>query len=280
MTSHADTLAPGDVQTTLNFYSPPPSGEKPHTYLQPGKFRTKNWTPVTHDVVIHNARGLEDTFGLDISGFEFVRHESAENEFRDDATIKARYYPEIEKLLKERTGAKRVVIFNHIVRRSYEDKVVDGIAVRGPAYFVHVDQSFEFARTRAQDALGDDAERALKGRFRIINVWRPIGAPVRRDPFAVGDWRTLSVEDDLVPVKQIRPERPVEIFNVRHTPRQKWYYLKEQTPSEVMIIKNHDSLDDGRARAAPHAAFKDPGVPADAPERQSIEVRAIVLDEE
>ncbi|KDQ10330.1 hypothetical protein BOTBODRAFT_36232 [Botryobasidium botryosum FD-172 SS1] len=276
----ATTLAPDDVQTTLNFYNPPPSGEKPHTYLDPGKPTTKNWSPVTHDVVIHNARGLEDTFGLDVSGFEFMRHESAEKEFRDDATIKAQYYPEIEKLLKERTGAKRVVIFNHLIRRDYGGKVLDNSTVHGPAFGVHVDHSFEFSRLLAQGVLRGDAERVLKGRFRIINVWRPIGAPVQRDPLAVADWRTLSPEDDLVPVMQIHPERRNEVFNVRHTPRQKWYYLKEQTPSEVTLIKIHDSLEDGRARVGPHSAFNDAGAPADAPERQSIEIRALVCDEE
>ncbi|KDQ10327.1 hypothetical protein BOTBODRAFT_36229 [Botryobasidium botryosum FD-172 SS1] len=219
------------VQTTLNFFTSPPSGEAPRTYTgppPPGEPQ-KNWTPEAHDVVIHNARGLEDTFGLDVTGFEFLQHESAETEFLDDEVTKARYYPEIEQLLKERTGAKRIVVLHHLVRRDYEGKAADGI-VLGPARGVHVDQSFEFARTIAHRVLGDEAERVLKGRFRIINVWRPIGAPVYHDPLTVGDWRTLSAEDDLVPVKHIHgPEKETEIFNVRYNPGQKWYYLREQT---------------------------------------------------
>jgi hypothetical protein len=47
-------------------------------------------------------------------------------------------------------------------------------------------------------------------------------------------------------------------------------------PGEALLIKCYDSVDDGRARFTPHCAFLDPSAPADAPPRQSIEVRALV----
>lgn len=55
--------------------------------------------------------------------------------------------------------------------------------------------------------LGEDADRLLKGRVRIINVWRPIGHPVAHKPLAVSDWRSLDTEHDLVPVRFIYPDR-------------------------------------------------------------------------
>jgi hypothetical protein len=37
------------------------------------------------------------------------------------------------------------------------------------------------------------------------------------------------------------------------------------------------SLNDGRARSVPHSAFSDPTTPADAPARESIELRTLVF---
>ncbi|OJA15166.1 hypothetical protein AZE42_10078 [Rhizopogon vesiculosus] len=66
----------------------------------------------------------------------------------------------------------------------------------------------------------------------------------------------------------------------RYNKSHRWYYLKEQTPSEITLIKCFDSRTDGCARLSLHSAFHETGCPPDAPQRQSIEVHAIVLDEE
>ena len=49
------------------------------------------------------------------------------------------------------------------------------------------------------------------------------------------------------------------------------------TPDEVLLLKCYDSSTDGRARFAPHSAFTDPTAPADAPLRESIELRTLVF---
>jgi hypothetical protein len=59
----------------------------------------------------------------------------------------------------------------------------------------------------------------------------------------------------------------------------RWYYLGVQTPDEVTLIKCFDS-DESKARLTPHIAFLDSTSPKDAPDRQSIEVRCLVFDEE
>ena len=51
------------------------------------------------------------------------------------------------------------------------------------------------------------------------------------------------------------------------------------TPDEVLLIKGWDSLTDGRARFTPHSAFDLPDTPTDAPARESIEVRTLVVIE-
>jgi len=66
---------------------------------------------------------------------------------------------------------------------------------------------------------------------------------------------------------------------VKHSTAHKWYYLSDQTPEEVILIKCFDS-NEGVARLTPHTAFADKTSPEDAPERQSIEVRCLVFDQE
>ena len=52
------------------------------------------------------------------------------------------------------------------------------------------------------------------------------------------------------------------------------------TNDEVLLIKSWDSLDDDRARFTPHGAFRMPDTHEDAPARESIEVRTLVILEE
>ncbi|EJC97625.1 uncharacterized protein FOMMEDRAFT_149596 [Fomitiporia mediterranea MF3/22] len=273
---------PHDVSTTLNYFTPT-DNEAPYNYslyVDPpeGKPRS-NVGQEPHPATIHDVRGKEDSVGLDKTGFQFAKHKSSETEFRDEERIKNVYYKEVEELLKKETGAKRVFIFDHTIRRDYDKLEGTQKIVRGPATRVHVDQTFKASIARVYHHLGADAERLAKGRVRIINVWRPIGAPVAHYPLAVADYRTVNVDHDLVPTKLIYPDRVGETFSVKYNPELQWYYLSGQTPEEVTLIKCFDS-DEDKARLTPHTAFVDTSDPADAPKRQSIEVRTLVFDEE
>lgn len=86
-------------------------------------------------------------------------------------------------------------------------KAAPGQLIRGPVESVHIDQTYEASVARVHRHLGKDAERLLKGRVRIINVWRPINNPVAHYPLAVSDWRYLDTEHDLVSAKLIYPDR-------------------------------------------------------------------------
>jgi hypothetical protein len=45
----------------------------------------------------------------------------------------------------------------------------------------------------------------------------------------------------------------------------------------TLVFKVFDSEKDGRVRFTPHTSFDDPDSPADAPPRQSIEVRSLAF---
>ena len=152
------------------------------------------------------------------------------------------------------------------------------ILTRGCQERVHIDQTYEATVKRVHQLMGADADRLLKSRVRIINVWRPIANPVAHKPLAVADWRTLD-HADLVKSALHYPHRTGYVYSVRYNPKLEWYYLGGQTPDEVTLIKCYDSETD-RARLTPHTAFTDVGSPKEAPHRQSIEVRVLVFDTE
>jgi hypothetical protein len=159
---------------------------------------------------------------------------------------------------------------------------------------VHIDQSYSAALSRVPHHLPEDAEKLLKGRVQIINVWRPIKT-VQRDPLAVAD--ASSVDDgSLVIIELIYPNRKGETYGVKYDPAHRsvvlypwskatalihnsWFYKSGLTPDEVLLIKCFDSKLDGRARRVPHTAFEIPNT-EDKEGRESIEVRALVFHED
>ncbi|KAH9895347.1 hypothetical protein F4778DRAFT_794211 [Xylariomycetidae sp. FL2044] len=268
--------APHHVDTTLNFHKDNEDGSPPApTYTtQP---ETYNRPTETHNVRITDVSGREAEFTLDGNGFQFHRRPAQEKDFLDDDHIKAVYYPETEQLLKDVTGASRIFIFDHTIRRQPLDSRAQQntqAALRGPVQRVHIDQSYSAALSRVPHRY--EATEILKGRVQIINVWRPIKT-VLRDPLTVADAHSVQ-EASLVPIGLIYPNRKGETLAVRHDPGQRWYYKHGLTPDEVLLIKCFDTKVDGRARRVPHSAFENPSPAARAADaRESIEVRALVF---
>ena len=72
-----------------------------------------NWTQDVRKVVIEDVRGKEDKYTLGTAGFQFYRRPSKHTRFLDEEEVKAGYYLECIELIKELTGATRVVPFHH-----------------------------------------------------------------------------------------------------------------------------------------------------------------------
>lgn len=241
----------------------PPPGET-HG-LGPGDYRT---------VRIANGRLLPDRFSLDREGFVLRRHATRVADLFDDAAVQARHYPEIEALVAEATGAGRVLIFDHTQRSGLLVKP-DGAPAGEPVHQVHNDYTPASAAQRIHALLPDEAEALLRRRHAFINVWRAISTPLRRDPLAVCDARSIAPED-LVACDLIYPERVGETYSLRFNPAHRWVYFPQMQADEVLLIKVYDS-DPARAAWSAHSAFSDPTCPPDAPPRQSIEIRTIAF---
>ncbi|CAA7265653.1 unnamed protein product [Cyclocybe aegerita] len=242
--------------------------------------RKKNWEFDERQVSIENLRGKEDTVSLDTTGFQFAKHTTAHTSFANDEEIKREYYPESIELIKKSTGATRVELFDHTVRRHHPGDTEDIPSKRRPVAQVHVDQTTASAIARVHRHLpSEDVPKLLNSRFQLINLWRPIGKPAFDWPLALCDYRSVDPVKDVTPIALIYPDREEgETMGVKYGDQHKWKYLYGMKPDEVVLIKCFDSIQDGSvARFTPHTAFSDPNTPPGAPLRESIELRSLVF---
>ena len=230
-----------------------------------------------HTVEIRDVRPMASTLSLENEGFQLLTAPTGVEDFDDDGTVRARYYAEAITLLEELTGASRVVVFDHTIRRRIPGATDRTTGMpRQPVPRVHNDYTVKSGPQRVRDLLGGEAGALLQRRFSVINVWRPIRGPVQDTPLAVSDARSIDAED-LVATDLVYPDRTGEIYYVKFNPVHQWFYAPAMRNDEIMLIKCYDSAVDGRARFVPHSAFVDPTTPAGAPPRESIELRALVF---
>jgi hypothetical protein len=230
-----------------------------------------------HMVEIRDVRPVASTLSLEREGFQLLTAPTSVRNFDDEQAVRTRYYAETISLLEELTGASRVVVFDHTIRRRIPGATDRSTGIpRQPVPRVHNDYTVKSGPQRVRDLLGDEADGLLHTRFSVINVWRPIRGPIRDSPLAVSDARSVH-DNDLVATDLIYPDRTGEIYYVKFNPEHKWFYAPAMRDDEVILIKCYDSVDDGRARFVPHSAFVDPTTPAGAPPRESIELRTLVF---
>jgi len=265
------------VEAALNYMAPMTEHPRSLAYdPEPGVPRS-NIISEAHLVPIHDARPIAAEVSLDREGFGLLYHQSAMRNFYDGDEVREVYYPEAEALLKRMTGARRVVVFDHTVRRRVTGANDRAAGVpRQPVARVHVDHTVRSGPQRIRDFLGQGAEDLLRGRAQVINVWRPIRGPLRDAPLAVCDAGSVA-PTDLVPADLVYRDRVGETYSVTYNPNHRWFYVPEMQPDEVLLLKCYDTATDGRARFAPHTAFEDPTAPTDVLPRESIELRTFVF---
>jgi hypothetical protein len=264
---------------TLKFITPQAAKPVLHSSALTGGAPKYFFETNTRAVDIADMRDISGHLSIDREGFELLDHETEVADLYDDKAVEQVYFGEIEKLLKTRFGASHVAIFDATRRSDGDGGAPNPDGLRGPAGQVHVDYTLKSGPQRVRDVLGDDeAERLAASGARIIqvNVWRPIKGPVERSPLALADASSIAPED-LVAVDQVFPDRVGEIYYLAHAAGQRWYYAPQMTPDEVLLIKGWDSLEDGRAQFTPHSAFNVAQRRENAPPRESIEVRTLVI---
>lgn len=263
----------GLVTATLTFFNPPEDNSTPVQYVEepPAGKPKRNFADALEQVPITDIRGSETDYSLDVQGFQAISSVPSSNgiDWNSDASIKEKYYPNVVALLLQHVqGASRIHIFDHTIRRTAPD------APRAPVTRVHIDQTPASALNRVSLHLPpDDAKVLLKGRVRIINVWRPLNGAVESFPLAFAD--SSSVPDYALVATELRyPNRTGETAAVKRTEGQKWLYWSGIDDDERLFLQCFDTEKGARV---PHCAFVDPRSTEDSKPRESIEVRALVF---
>ncbi|KAL1868435.1 hypothetical protein VTK73DRAFT_3674 [Phialemonium thermophilum] len=201
--------------------------QKPYeVFLPRASFGDKHAVPrsnlsfETREIPIQDVRGREESFKLDIHGFEFARQTTtAVENLKDKEYVLGQYVPEMEAFLKEYLcGGEemRTLCFDHRLRQNadrdaFMKKTVnleDGFDPLLPATHPHIDQTEIGAIRRVRRHLPDEAEELLKGRVRVINLWRPL-KKVESWPLALCDSQSVKA-DTLVSADIVRRRYDVD----------------------------------------------------------------------
>src|SRR6476660_7394452 len=228
------------------------------------------------EMVVRNGRPLRDTFDLDTHGFVFVDHHTRMQNFGDEDERKRVYDPEMQALVKKHSGASDVIVFDHTIRIS-DDESQRVTGARPTVKGVHNDYTEKPAPIRLREIVGDaEAERRMKKRWAIIQVWRPIRGPVMIDPLGICDGRSIP-RKGFIRVERRYKYRTGEVYHIAYDPNHAWFYFPHMQRDEALIFKVFDSDARKVSRFTAHIVFNDPATPQNPPPRESIETRTFAF---
>src|SRR5262252_2689037 len=265
------------VEGLLNYLAPMAAKPMNLAYDPPTEVPRSTGVSEPHFMRIHDARPVAGRLTLDGEGLALVEHRSAVKDFYDEDELRRVYYPEAERLVAAATGGRRVLVFDHTIRRRVwggTDRAAG--TPRQPVTSVHNDYTVKSGPQRVRDLMGEEAEELLRHRFAIVNLWRPIRGPLHDAPLAVCDATSVAFTD-FVPSDLVYRDRIGETYRVRYNPAHRWFYVPQMRADEAVLIKCYDSAEDGTARFTAHSAFEDPFTPSDVLPRESIELRTLVF---
>ncbi|HUI17264.1 MAG TPA: CmcJ/NvfI family oxidoreductase, partial [Alphaproteobacteria bacterium] len=245
------------VTTSLNYLQPMAGRPVSYTFEPPPgtPWRTGEYRPTS--VAIRDGRARAGGSSLDENGFLLAHRPSVVADFYDEEAVRALYYPEVERLVGELTGADKVVAFDHNLRSSaVPPGGADGI--KEPVKRVHNDFTELSGPRRAAEELaarGLEAGELLKRRFALVNLWRPIRGPVEDSPLAVCEAKSIAPRD-LVAADLVYRDRVGETYSITYNPAHRWFYFPHMTREEALLIKCFDSAVDGRTRFTAHSSFE------------------------
>ncbi|KAJ8130113.1 hypothetical protein O1611_g3513 [Lasiodiplodia mahajangana] len=230
-------------------------------------------------------RGLSH-FSLDANGFQYLQHV-----FNDGLSMEQiqapdgehwvqQYLLSLHPILMAQLKAKQIILYDYRVRELDSDYAsFPRLATRQlelpPARWVHADESAQGGRQTIREHLVDQEHTEFgnaEGRFRIMNIWRPLVPIIKERPLALCDWSTV-VSDDWELCDQIHHDRVDEAMYLKRRGHHEWWWLSDQTCDELamFVVWDSDKFAKGVQASTPHAAFELPGTSGEHG-RQSIEV--------
>jgi len=227
-------------------------------------------------VPIHDARPIRHELSLDRQGFALVDHKSVVTDFENSEEVQRLYPAEIERVIKDLSGASMVGILpTFLLRHGVGSSKTSPRVNSWPVHFVHSDYSETSAQKFARTRFFRDRELRPGHRIAGFTIWRAVSPGPQDIPLAVCDVRSIAPADGVLGVIDARgaPETRFESTLYFHNPAHRWHYFRDMTRDEALVFKSYDS-DPSRPQYVPHTAFNDPSCPLEASTRVSIEARA------
>ena len=257
--------------------------------------------------VLRDARKMEEYYPglspnspecMDKLGVSLAHCESRCTNFYDSAEVERVFYQEMEKLMLDFfPGATDALVYNHdVFDKNYEGDRTEDQANKNPgvnggyANIVHNDLNDNSGRVRCRELLtknlrnfgreqhytGAEADEKMSRRFMSINLAKPMET-VEQFPFVLCAWPSFA-DQTYITNYRVYDDRVGETTRFTHRPDHEWYWVPQQTSTEVSMLKCYDSVTDGSvSRWSFHSACVDPTAPEDARCRRNVVVRAYVF---
>ena len=236
---------------------------------------------------------------MDKLGVSLAHCESKCQNFYDAAEVERVFYPEIEKLLLEFfPDATDAFVYNHgVFDKDYKGPVKEDQDNKDPgvntyyADIVHNDLNDNSGRVRCRELLTKNLRNfgrrqhytEAEGRRKdvaAVHVDQPRQADGDRgpqNPFVLCAWPSFA-DQPYITNYRIYDDRVGETTRFTYRPNHEWYWLPQQTSTEVSMLKCYDSVTDGSvSRWSFHSACIDPTAPKDAPCRKNVVVRSYIF---
>ena len=257
--------------------------------------------------VLRDARRIEEYYPglspnspecMDKLGVALAHCQSTCENFYDAAEVERVFYPEMEKLLLEFfPDATDALVYNHdVFDKHYDGDRTEDQDNKNPgvnanyANLVHNDLNDNSGRMRCRELLTKNlrnfgreqhytdaqADAKMAKRFMSINLAKPMQT-VQQNPFVLCAWPSFA-DQPYINNYRVYDDRVGETTRFTHRPDHEWYWIPEQKPTEVSMLKCYDSVTDGSvSRWSFHTACIDPTQPDDAPCRKNVVVRSYVF---
>ena len=269
--------------------------------------REETYRCLYYPQVLRDARRIEEYYPglapdspecMDKLGVSLAQCESACQNFYDAAEVERVYYPEMEKLLLDFfPGATDALVYNHDVfdkdytgdRTEDQDNKNPGVNANY-ANLVHNDLNDNSGRVRCRELLisnlrnfgrvqnytAAEADAKMSRRFMSVNLAKPMET-VQQNPFVLCAWPSFA-DQPYITNYRVYDDRVGETTRFTHRPEHEWYWLPQQKPNEVSMLKCYDSVTDGSvSRWSFHSACVDPRLPREAPCRKNVVVRSFIF---
>ena len=194
-------------------------------------------------------------------------------------------------------GATEALVYNHDVfdkhytgdRTENQDDKNPGVNANY-ANLVHNDLNDNSGRVRCRELLlknlrnfgrtvnytEAEVDELMSRRFMSINLAKPM-VTVQQNPFVLCAWPSFA-DQPYINNYRVYDDRVGETTRFTYRQDHEWYWVPQQQPHEVSMLKCYDSVTDGSvSRWSFHTACIDPNQSENAPCRKNVVVRSFVF---